>query len=1461
MESNIPNTFAWDSNDEDNPQRLWLKNYGIEAEEEFFELFTARNTRNGTVLNPSLARVISRLAKTGRISLRLLYLISSYFFDQVSLQTQANRDLVVSYSQKLRLSHLNNFANLFYANDLVFKPMLFVEQLVSKIFSFYRTGTEIGLSLAEESIRITESIFGDTETSVVFAECIKLFKREGWDKKIDTQAILRENGIVKSILIFLKTFLAWIILQLVTKGPGEVYDVTEIYCNFDKDTPFCFRSIPPSSSSSKQLPSLSKQQSMQLSSNPSSNNQDSLSLKSQTKGSKIGQLDLFPFGNDKNNSSISTKHFSKLENFFEVMQLADSDFNSLASDSDPPKQHKTLSTSDEEWREQLLLALNSLDSKLSELDSPPLSPPPAGSRESSTSSHRKYQSHKVLHSLDSNSNIKEKPNNISNSKNSHTIFDAPITTDAKNTAVLKKATTYSTNPTNPTDHASINIEPSLNTQFTSLNLYEFTVNPQVYQKNKTISNIDFVDFNQIHTFTTKTESAPPSLPSYSPKISNSPASSTPPTACHNLANQEVYLNPKIVLSTHEDLESEDALVDSQSDTLPPPLSIFENQQHLYPYKPLLFNIARFATFAFSAYGSKFLSVMQMDEPYIDIGALLKVYGDSPSKDGLFDELDSSYSDQTDNVSSCYTTDNYNSDSDFDQVVFEPSAPEPNLKKSYSYQNLSPLSPYSKSHKSPTKRSRSSESMIKPHNPLSKLQSFDSDTLQVHSPPLTKSLSVPKRVKSLGKLTPQNTKNSNKTSSSRLKKRRKHGKRRLGDHPNHVSFCKHTGISKFDLLFSSYVDPFPKKQNYDPTLPKEKQHNKEAKGSSSMGSRSSNGFMKQSDDQNKSGSKSLISAAFNWSLGITKSTVNYAASFIPHPFQLDSSNSILQQKMFAATENTKSKDSKEHRNNFAKHEYRKPKPLSNANSYFPNQEILYREPSIHAPVHFIAVDKATRSIVLAIRGTLGVSDFFIDMMCKYKHIVLKNHPQSRSIQFKVHSGMWDTACHLANPKGEVFLEICEALRRYPKYGLVLCGHSLGGGVAALLSLLWSKPAPPENSSFAYSDFEKIPPDTRHYPKTKFVTCSLFGLVLDRPVACYSYGSPCVVNIDLSKYMEPMITSVINSNDLFSTLSMGSVIDLLTVTTILEREKKTVEEIVLNAINVQKTSLLEKISLFGGNKSNNDDDLSSTDDGPSSNPNFSGDMNNANDSLDEDSDSFSYLGRQKKQNSGKSKKDHNDANSSENSLKPKGNRSKNSYQVIESDFGSYRSGINSLINTFNPVNYIPSFTKKYIQTLNPFSKNSSQHDQPDNYKTPSQTKNEKVPFKELKRSIRDLENWHLSVVKTLRASMDHEKQYPAGSVYILEQEEPDQSSLEYSYGSQGNLISKNLNSLSEFGGGLAHYIYPSFSKTSKKVKLLKCNDVHKRFSELRFSPNMLISHYPQVYDFNIGSLIHSCSETFS
>lgn len=70
------------------------------------------------------------------------------------------------------------------------------------------------------------------------------------------------------------------------------------------------------------------------------------------------------------------------------------------------------------------------------------------------------------------------------------------------------------------------------------------------------------------------------------------------------------------------------------------------------------------------------------------------------------------------------------------------------------------------------------------------------------------------------------------------------------------------------------------------------------------------------------------------------------------------------------------------------------------------------------------------------------------------------------------------------KSPVKQAVIEALKKHPGFSLVLCGHSLGGGVAALLTLIWSREVTDENG------------------RKVFVTDTSVGLPL-RSIRCFVY----------------------------------------------------------------------------------------------------------------------------------------------------------------------------------------------------------------------------------------------------------------------------------------------------------------------------------------------------------------------
>jgi hypothetical protein len=95
---------------------------------------------------------------------------------------------------------------------------------------------------------------------------------------------------------------------------------------------------------------------------------------------------------------------------------------------------------------------------------------------------------------------------------------------------------------------------------------------------------------------------------------------------------------------------------------------------------------------------------------------------------------------------------------------------------------------------------------------------------------------------------------------------------------------------------------------------------------------------------------------------------------------------------------------------------------------------------HILHHFVAVDHKTKSIVLALRGTLSLSGAIVDIQGMAKNFCF----------CLAHSGM----CDMANDVWEVAAEPIHALfeeEELKDYGFIITGHSLGAGVACLLNI--------------------------------------------------------------------------------------------------------------------------------------------------------------------------------------------------------------------------------------------------------------------------------------------------------------------------------------------------------------------------------------------------------------------------
>lgn len=90
------------------------------------------------------------------------------------------------------------------------------------------------------------------------------------------------------------------------------------------------------------------------------------------------------------------------------------------------------------------------------------------------------------------------------------------------------------------------------------------------------------------------------------------------------------------------------------------------------------------------------------------------------------------------------------------------------------------------------------------------------------------------------------------------------------------------------------------------------------------------------------------------------------------------------------------------------------------------------------------------------------------------------------------------------------------------GLVIAGHSLGAGVAAILALMWAGP-------------------------TTALTLRSSGMPTNRKVHAYCLACPCILSAPLCQISKPLITTLIHSYDFVARLSLGSIRDLKRIST--------------------------------------------------------------------------------------------------------------------------------------------------------------------------------------------------------------------------------------------------------------------------------------------------------------------------
>ncbi|EHY59395.1 hypothetical protein HRR83_001328 [Exophiala dermatitidis] len=206
------------------------------------------------------------------------------------------------------------------------------------------------------------------------------------------------------------------------------------------------------------------------------------------------------------------------------------------------------------------------------------------------------------------------------------------------------------------------------------------------------------------------------------------------------------------------------------------------------------------------------------------------------------------------------------------------------------------------------------------------------------------------------------------------------------------------------------------------------------------------------------------------------------------------------------------------------------------------------PSAISPlIHFITIDDDSKAVVLTCRGTLGFEDVLTDMTCDYDDLVWQGQ------RYKVHKGVHASARRLLGGSGSrVMATIKATLEQYPDYGLVLCGHSLGGAVAAILAILISEPSFDGDGKTRFVTAGNMPKLITTHNKTTggagpYTSSYVPPITLPagRPIHVYAYGTPACMSELLRVATRGLITTVVNHSDIVPCLSLGILHDFRTV----------------------------------------------------------------------------------------------------------------------------------------------------------------------------------------------------------------------------------------------------------------------------------------------------------------------------
>ncbi len=198
---------------------------------------------------------------------------------------------------------------------------------------------------------------------------------------------------------------------------------------------------------------------------------------------------------------------------------------------------------------------------------------------------------------------------------------------------------------------------------------------------------------------------------------------------------------------------------------------------------------------------------------------------------------------------------------------------------------------------------------------------------------------------------------------------------------------------------------------------------------------------------------------------------------------------------------------------------------------------------YSPTFYVVRDYVRKVVCVAVRGTQSFSDIIVDLELRTEEIELPQVQPTPGEEFRCHAGIWRAAKALVSPQSKLFATLRQALAENEGFGVMFCGHSLGGAIASAAALLLA---------------EYFIPDGAEADSGTWVTNMSSGLPARRPIRAVSFASPVTMTADLAaraaKGSVPLVTAIVLGSDIIPRVGHGQIRELRRVLGALSRVRR-------------------------------------------------------------------------------------------------------------------------------------------------------------------------------------------------------------------------------------------------------------------------------------------------------------------